>query len=662
MNALTATTWRISRIIARYGLSVTLVALAVLARFSLPSVLTGTPYLVFFPAVAISATLGGCGPGILATVLSVIMVDLLFDASFLHLGFEDPIWDARQAIFLVSGIGVSILARMLESARAHERQQAIEIAEQRSKYRVVADNTFDWEFWLSPDNIFIYNSPSCMNLTGYPAEAFNEKPDLLTEIIHPEDRQTYDLHRGTEDKACTTPEAEFRIIRKDGDVRWIHHSCMSVYGENGEFLGIRGTNRDITDRKLAELALEAAKISAECAKSEAERANQAKDRFLAMLSHELRTPLTPVLAAVSMHQKQHHLDHDIRNMLEMIHRNVELEARLIDDLLDITRIARGKIELHKRPIKLCSVIDRAVEVCRTDLDAKRLRLTLEIDRDSTCAVMGDVGRLQQVFWNLLKNAIKFTPEDGWITVRCQRDDNGGSLVEVSDNGIGIEPHSAGRIFDAFMQVEGATRQYGGLGLGLAICKALVELHGGSIDCQSDGKGQGSTFRVRLPLHAVGLNLPGWPEQDSQAHASGDAPAEVLEPHDDEHKTRQTLRILIVEDHEDSAEMLQLMLRSESHNVEVAHNMTAALEKIYQDSFDILVCDLGLPDGSGLDLMRTLRVQGRAVPGIALSGYGQESDVRQSQEAGFAAHLIKPVEMERLLATLHRIASVAPVAK
>ena len=253
--------------------------------------------------------------------------------------------------------------------------------------------------------------------------------------------------------------------------------------------------------------LRAAKNSADRAKGIAELANRAKDYFLAVLSHELRTPLAPVVMGVSMLQDRPDLDREMRETLEMVRRNAEMEARLIDDLLDMTRIARGKVELHKRRVDLATVIDYAVEVCRPDIEARRLVLAVDMGPDAPYWVEADITRLQQVFWNLLKNAVKFTPHEGRVGIRCRLDGPGHVVAEVSDNGIGIDAEALPRLFDAFEQAERSLqRQFGGLGLGLAISKAMVEMHGGSIEAHSEGPDKGATFRVRLPL-SVGAGQP-----------------------------------------------------------------------------------------------------------------------------------------------------------
>ncbi len=243
------------------------------------------------------------------------------------------------------------------------------------------------------------------------------------------------------------------------------------------------------ERKQGEETLKAAKDSAECAKAVAEQANRAKDHFLAVLSHELRTPLTPVMMGLSMLQDRPDLDPPLRETLEMVRRNIELEARLIDDLLDVSRIARGKIELNRSLVEICTIIHRAVEVCKPDIEARGLHFGVDLGPAAPYWVEADAPRLQQVFWNLLKNAIKFTPQGGCVGMRCRPNENH-VVVEVNDSGIGIEPGALSRIFNAFEQAERSiTQQFGGLGLGLAISKALVEMHGGRIEAHSEGLGR-----------------------------------------------------------------------------------------------------------------------------------------------------------------------------
>jgi two-component system CheB/CheR fusion protein len=319
---------------------------------------------------------------------------------------------------------------------------------------------------------------------------------------------------------------------------------------------------------------------------------------------------------------------------------VELEARLIDDLLDVTRIVRGKVELDKRPIELCTIVRRAVEVCKEDIDARRLHFGMDLGPASPYWIEADAARLQQVFWNLLKNAIKFTPLAGCVGIRCHPE-NGHVVIELKDSGAGIEPEALARIFNPFEQAERSiTRQFGGLGLGLTISKALVEMHGGSIEAFSDGKGKGAMFRVTLPLVSARL-----------AEETRQLPPVI----DSSQPATRSLRILLVEDHGDTARIMRQILSGEGHVVQTAGDVAMALERAGHETFDLVISDLGLPDGSGVDMMRTLRATGQRMPAIALSGYGQEEDMHRSREAGFAEHLIKPVSIDHLLSAIGRLA-------
>jgi len=415
---------------------------------------------------------------------------------------------------------------------------------------------------------------------------------------------------------------ETERVTRDGRSITVSVSISPLRDAEGNVIGASKVVHDITNRKRAQDELLRAKESAE-------NANRAKDQFLAVLSHELRTPLTPVVMGMSMLQSRQDLDPAVRETLEMMHRNVEMEARLLDDLLDVNRIACGKIELNRSTIDLNTVIQQAVEVCKPDLEDK-VHFGMDMGSDGPYWVEADVPRLQQVFWNILKNAIKFTPNDGCIGIRCYRD-GGNVLAEVTDTGIGIEPEALSRVFIAFEQGERSiTRQFGGLGLGLAICRALVEMHDGEIKAESGGRAKGSRFSIRLPL-----TVPA-----AKPTMSNNQPIE--------HPSLRPLKILLVEDHSVTASMIKQVLMAEGHKIEIASGVVNALELAAKGHFDLLLSDLSLPDGNGHNLMKALRGLGLNLPGIALSGYGQEEEIRHSYEAGFAAHLIKPASREKLL--------------
>jgi len=354
------------------------------------------------------------------------------------------------------------------------------------------------------------------------------------------------------------------------------------------------------------------------------RSNLAKDQFLAMLSHELRTPLTPVLASALALESEPELPKDIHESLQMIRRNVELEARLIDDLLDLTRIDRGKVQLNFEVVDAHTLLQNALEICQPEIDRKRLRHSLNLDAQKV-HMRADPARLQQIFWNLINNAVKFTPRNGQITITTSNDSDGQLRVAIADTGIGIEPEALPKIFDAFEQ--GGRTQLGGLGLGLAISKTLVEAHHGKIAAQSAGRDKGSTLT---------LVFPTCEKAEPQI-----APA--ILPRLAE---RQPMRILLVEDHEDTNRSLTNLLRRRGYHVQSALNFQSALDLGAKEQFDVLISDLALPDGSGIDLMQKLYSK-RPVLGIALTGFGMEDDIRKSYAAGFKHHLVKPIDLNKL---------------
>lgn len=368
----------------------------------------------------------------------------------------------------------------------------------------------------------------------------------------------------------------------------------------------------------------------------AEAANRAKDHFLAVLSHELRTPLTPVLTAMQTLELDPSLTPDVRETIQMVRRNVELEVKLIDDLLDLTRVSRGKLELNLQPVDTHESIRQVLAICDSDFRGKRLAVTSRLDAH-LCTVMADSARLQQILWNLIKNAVKFTEEGGQISVRS-RCDAKQVTIDVTDTGAGIEPEALTRIFDAFEQGGKAiTRQFGGLGLGLAISRSLVEMHQGRLWASSAGANTGATFTVVFPLCKISAaNTTPVPANDGDGtHSLAD------------------VRILLVDDHVDTARAMARLLRRWGCDVQTADTVASALKTAEACKFDLLISDIGLPDGSGLDLVRQLKSRCE-IKGIAVSGFGMEEDLNSSRRAGFSEHLVKPIDLKRLETTIRKV--------
>lgn len=413
-------------------------------------------------------------------------------------------------------------------------------------------------------------------------------------------------------------------VRKDKSVIPVSLTISPIRDDQGKVIGASNIARDITLRKEAEKKLEES-----LAREKA--ANQAKDDFLAALSHELRTPLNPVLLLASDGVRNRHFQPQARMDFNTIRKNIELEARLIDDMLDLTRITRGKLALEKKPVDIHAALHDAAGTVHADIAQKKIELTFNLNAEKPI-VLGDAVRLRQIFWNVLKNAVKFTPDAGKIAVETKTLPSNKLVISITDTGIGMERGELERIFGAFTQ---GTHHFGGLGLGLAITRALVVLHEGSIRAESSGKGKGAMFSVELPL-AKGLEQWEMPKAET-----------ILKPRAPTKKVpTRGIRILLVEDHEPTRSSLTHLLLRRHFKVTSAGSLSEARLLAQKGKFNLLISDIGLPDGNGCDLMEELRKR-LHMKGIALTGYGMEQDVNRSHAAGFAAHLTKPVRIESL---------------
>lgn len=499
--------------------------------------------------------------------------------------------------------------------------------EAEERLRELADAMPQIVFVLGEDGKTEYLNAQWQAYTGHTTA----EPDVLTRVVHRDDLPLLlqDWHRYQRSTEPYTREIRLRSAA-DGAYRWFLTRIRGVPDERGRITRWYGTSTDIHEIKLAREALQRAKEAAEAA-------SLAKDHFLATLSHELRTPLTPALAALSMWQG--HADvqpPQLRDDLALMARNLALEARLIDDLLDLTRIVRGKLALALEDVDVASLVDAVVTMYRAEAQQKGVTIVVQV-AGTAAPLRADPGRLQQVFWNLLKNAVKFTDRGGTIRVDTRAVD-GACEVEVSDTGAGIAPEALARLFQPFEQgsLDGHRRQ-GGLGLGLAISRALVEAHGGEIGAESDGPGQGARFVVRLPHHASPAPVT------VRGPSPTDRPATPV--------TASNGHVLLVEDHADSALMLAQMLTSQGLRVTTATSVAAALSHLAAPDVspvDLIVSDIGLPDGTGHDLLRQVRETLRLeTPAIAITGFGMEEDVGRARAAGFALHLTKPVHLQQV---------------
>jgi PAS domain S-box-containing protein len=508
----------------------------------------------------------------------------------------------------------------------------------------------DWSWDAATDLI---------DLSGRAAEIFGVGPgplmtwESLRGLLHVEDRERARLAVERAIAERGDYNVEYRVERAGGEPVWVSAHGRAVYDESGRVLGMHGVVQDVTARKRIEAELRGQTEAAERARREAEEASRLKDEFLATLSHELRTPLTSILGWAKLLRGGGLEPEFAARGLEAVERNAVAQTRLIGDLLDVSRIITGKLRLEPRPVELSRIVEAGVESVRPAADARGVRLEVSLD-PSACTVSGDPDRLQQVVWNLLSNAVKFTPHGGSVGVRLASA-GGHAEVEVSDTGRGIPAEFLPHVFDRFRQADGGiTREHGGLGLGLAIARNLVELHGGTITAASPGEGLGSTFRFRLPLLVRARGV----ERETAGEAPA-APGEHSSPITHRSSLLEGLHVLVVDDDRDSREVVAAALAREGARVTEAGSAGEAFGAVTSLRPDVLVADIGMPGEDGYALIARVRALGAAsggsLPAAALTAYAREQDRERALAAGFQTHIAKPVEPRTLTATVARLA-------
>jgi PAS domain S-box-containing protein len=516
-------------------------------------------------------------------------------------------------------------------------QDALRESEERLRLGLRAGKAGTWDWDLPADRVTW--SDRIYDIYGVAPGAFGGTVADHARRVHPDDAAR--VGRAIQDALAGTAEYDtaFRILRPDGEVRWVATTGEVYRGPDGEPLRMVGAAADVTAQKEFELARERLLDHERAARAEAEAANRAKDRHLAFLAHELRGPLTPALLSAAAIAGDATLPPQVRADAALIRRNIELTTRLADDLLDANRIALGKLELRAEPVDAHDLLGAALAMCVADATDKGVRI--ELDRRAARSVVdGDPAKLTQVWTNLLKNAVKFSHPGGTVAVRTADAAGGRLRVEVRDAGAGVDADLLPRMFDLYEQGDrSVTRQHSGLGLGLSICKGIVDAHGGTITASSEGRGRGTTLTVELPGASAGpIYRAAGPVTNSVA--AGPVAG---------------LRILLVDDHEDTLRVMSRLLGGTGHVVTTATGVDTALTAADAGEFDLLISDLGLDDGSGLDLMREL-LRRRPIKGIALTGYGSAADVAATRAAGFDAHLTKPVNPDHLQALIRDVAT------
>lgn len=497
-------------------------------------------------------------------------------------------------------------------------------------------------------------SPELEEIFGLKPGEFPETEEAFFDFVHVEDRAA--LRKAVAESIAnrTDYEVDFRYATRDGKQGWMVGRGRAFYDANGRPYRLAGLGWDVTGRKRAEEEREQLIRRERAARAEAEEANRIKDEFLATLSHELRTPLTAILGWVAMLRRDRLDQETTSHALETVERNARAQAQLIEDLVDVSRIAGGKLNLEVKLVDLLPVITAAADIVRPAANAKGIQIQISAE-PSLGPVSGDSARLQQIIWNLLSNAVKFTSRDGSVYVSLRRSGSSAEL-KVRDTGMGIAPDFLPRVFERFRQAESpVTRSHRGLGLGLAIVRHLTELHGGTVTAESPGEGLGSTFTIRLPLGAV------------QFEENAALKAEQLELERTE-ITRQPLeglRVLIVEDEPDARELLSLTLEGSGAKVEAVESAHEALTNLQLFKPDVILSDIGLPIESGYELIRKVRAlpsEASNIPAVALTAFATEKDRRLALSAGFQVHLTKPVEPSVLVAAIERLVMSDPDSK
>lgn len=557
---------------------------------------------------------------------------LLEDGEHHFMSFKFPFRDASGHL-LLAGMAIDVSDRI-------RAEKALKMSEERFRLaaRAVTGVVYDWDVQTGS----VYRSEGLHGLIGVHPEDIPQTREWWLDRIHPDDLARFqEMKHSMLDHSGDCYDSEYRVRHEDG--RWIDvwDRGYLIRDQNGQLIRIVGSTADISDRKRAEQQREELLERERKAREQAEVANRIKDEFLTVLSHELRSPLNPILGWAKLLQTRKFDEQATNRALATIERNAKLQVQLIEDLLDVSRILRGKMVLDVRPVNLAATIEAALETVRLAATSKGIQLQVRI-APNMGLVSGDSTRLQQVVWNLFSNAIKFTPSGGRVDVRLEQNASHAQIL-VSDTGKGIKPEFLPYVFEYFRQEDGkTTRQFGGLGLGLAIVRHLVELHGGTVQAESQGEGQGATFTVKLPLTAIAKETDRDGEQLSTACSLSQ------------------LGILVVDDEADMRELLMTILEQYGAQVKVAASAAEALRVLEQFKLDVLISDIGMPEVDGYMLMRQVRrlppEQGGLIQAIALTAYAGELSKQQALEAGFQRHLPKPTDPSELVQTIAALIS------
>ncbi|MGG6267324.1 hybrid sensor histidine kinase/response regulator [Leptolyngbya sp. AN03gr2] len=532
--------------------------------------------------------------------------------------------DRGQAIWSDSERAIRVTGSQTDITKLKRTEDALE--ESQLIYKTLAD-TMPQMFWITrPDGYHEYFNQRWYDYTGTkPGQTDGEG---WQNCFHREDAEKAAIVWQHCLKTGEPYTVEYRLRNaKTGEYRWHLGKALPLRDSDGEIIRWYGSCTDIHDQKMSIEDRANALDRERAARLEQEKANRIKDEFLAVVSHELRSPLNPILGWIRLLRTRKMSDTQTEQALETIERNAKLQSQLIEDLLDVSRILRGKLPLVFAPVNMITVVEAAIETVRLSIQAKNIQVQTRLNSPFT-SVSGDFNRLQQIVWNLVSNAVKFTPENGRITIELS--DRGSMIaLTVTDTGKGIAPEFLPHVFEQFRQADSSiTRQFGGLGLGLAIVRHIVERHHGKISVDSPGENLGATFTVELPL----LTTPVQP----RTTAVDRIPDDQL----------TGLSILIVDDEADARDLLAFLLEQQGATITIAHSAKDARSKL-TNSHDLLISDLGMPGEDGFQLIQQLHSEGWKIPAIAVTAYAREEDRQAALSAGFKAHVTKPIEPTEL---------------
>ncbi|NJO77815.1 MAG: response regulator [Cyanobacteria bacterium RM1_2_2] len=616
------------------------------------------------------------------------------------LGAVDYLFKPIEPTILTSKVAVfvDLFKKTQEVARQATQMAAMNAELQRSeeRFRLLSRCSPVGIFLMDTDGRYTYANPNCQAIGGFTMQE-NWQPDWINRIFE-QDRSKVLADWLVAIQQGQAYSDEFRIQTLEEGMKWVHVRTAPMLSDQGDLLGHVGTLEDITDRKQAD-AVRDQIIREQSARQQAEAANRMKDEFLAIVSHELRTPLNSILGWAQLLLNRKLDEHTTIRALQTIERNARSQAQLIEDILDVSQIIRGRLRLTMQPISIIPLIESAIEIVSPLASDKSIILKCDFD-NSVDKVYGDTERLRQIIWNLFSNAIKFTPENGEVTVRLTKitraefeiSRNLASVeqhtylheiepclmpefnateyaqIQIADTGIGISADFLPHVFDRFRQADSTTtRPYGGLGLGLAIVHHLVQQHQGLIRATSEGEGKGATFTVSLPLLSSakpeGARLG---DGESQAAEPAEQVAttvamlpEIGQPSGGDHNGKalslSEIQVLIVEDHHDTRDFLAMVLQASGAEVTAVSSANEAIRHLEHAQPDVLVSDIGLPIEDGYKLIRKVRdseaTQGNHIPAIALTAYVRAEDQLRALSAGFEMHVAKPVEPEELIAAI-----------